>query len=217
MAGRTPPFQPAVDGSRDALRRPAVAHQPTHGGTGRVVHRRCENSTEFTPLPGLDPQDSARSVLISSRAERQCREFNSLREGGAEGFGAEPRSEGLGMEKRQQLSRPNVDPLRTRSHRRKSVKAWLVACAAALVVGAFQAVAALPAAADTGDALYASASSSNTTTPCTNVGGLLAPSPRHHGSECGHGRHDRPDRRHLHLAIGWVPGRHEQPDLAGRE
>jgi hypothetical protein len=74
------------------------------------------------------------------------------------------------MEKRQQLSRPNVDPLRTRSHRRKSVKAWLVACAAALVVGAFQAVAALPAAADTGDALYASASSSNTTTPCTNVG-----------------------------------------------
>jgi hypothetical protein len=33
-------------------RRPAVAHQPAHGGTGRVARRRCENSTEFTPLRG---------------------------------------------------------------------------------------------------------------------------------------------------------------------
>ena len=27
-------------------------HVPAHGGTRRQTHRRCENSTEFTPLPG---------------------------------------------------------------------------------------------------------------------------------------------------------------------
>ena len=38
VAGRTSPLQSAVDGSRDAPRRSALAHQPAHGGTGRVVH-----------------------------------------------------------------------------------------------------------------------------------------------------------------------------------
>ena len=52
VARRTPPFQSAVDGSPDAPRRSTLAHQPAHGGTGRVDHRRCENSTEFTPLRG---------------------------------------------------------------------------------------------------------------------------------------------------------------------
>jgi hypothetical protein len=74
------------------------------------------------------------------------------------------------MEKRRQLPRSKRDRLGTRNHRPTAVRAWLVACAAALVGGASQVVTALPAAADTGDSLYVSATSSNTTTPCTNSG-----------------------------------------------
>jgi transposase-like protein len=52
VAGRAPALQSTVDGSRNAPRRSAVAHQPAHGGPCRVIHRRCENSAEFTPPPG---------------------------------------------------------------------------------------------------------------------------------------------------------------------
>jgi Transposase, Mutator family len=52
VAGRAAPFQSTVDGSRAAPRRSTVARQPAHGGTCRLAHRCCENSAEFTPLPG---------------------------------------------------------------------------------------------------------------------------------------------------------------------
>ena len=31
---------------------PALLTNALTEGTGRLIHRRCENSTEFTPLPG---------------------------------------------------------------------------------------------------------------------------------------------------------------------
>jgi hypothetical protein len=45
-------LQSAFDGAVAAPGRSSVAHQPAHGGTRRLVHQRCESSTEFTPLPG---------------------------------------------------------------------------------------------------------------------------------------------------------------------
>jgi hypothetical protein len=66
------------------------------------------------------------------------------------------------------VSRRERLPVRT--HGRRAFKTWLVAGAAALMAGGSQIVTALPAAANTGVTLYTSASSVNTTTPCTNSG-----------------------------------------------